>query len=79
MRTDRQQFRIALAQSRLNTQLELARVTRIHRSRLSLIFNGWTAARDEEKQSIASALGVPVDRIFPAEQHEGHADAVAIH
>jgi hypothetical protein len=65
MAIDRRQFRIALAESGLNTQLEVARLTGINRTRVNGIVNRWLTPRDEEKTAIAAALNVPVDRLFP--------------
>lgn len=49
-------------------QYQLAMSSQVHQSRISLIENGLVKARSEEKQRLASALGVRVEEIFPVEQ-----------
>jgi transcriptional regulator with XRE-family HTH domain len=57
-----------LKQIRFNkriTQLELAILAGVHQSRISLFEKGWAEPRSVEKESLAKALGVKPEEIWP--------------
>ena len=63
-------IRVALVKSKVRTFLKLAARTRINRTRLSLIANGWVRPTEREKATIARVLHEPVTALFP-EPSEG--------
>jgi hypothetical protein len=52
------------------TQSQLSVMTGIGETRLSRIVNGWIEAREDEKQRIAGAVGVPVAKLFDARDED---------
>jgi transcriptional regulator with XRE-family HTH domain len=57
-----------LKQIRFNkrlTQFELAILTGVHQSRISLFENSWAEPRPDEREGLAKAMGVKPGEIWP--------------
>ena len=52
------------------SQLQLMRETGIYFSTISRIERGWLSPNDEQKGQLATALGVEVDWLFPAQENQ---------
>ena len=52
------------------SQHELAFFAKVVQSRISLYENGLLELRDDEKVRLSSVLNVPVNAIFPKEDHD---------
>ena len=50
------------------TQLDLEEATGIYSTKISLVETGRRSFRQEEKEKLSKALGVPVKKLFPKDK-----------
>jgi hypothetical protein len=58
------EIRIQLLQSGIDTIANLARLTKIERTRLNRALNGDVRLQEDEQQKVADVLGVPAIHVF---------------